>query len=62
MVVFVLEIGDFVLVVEVEHVEGIEDEALLDGQVEGRVGGEAGTVIDLQQQRLEVLPDEDVEA
>ena len=62
MVVFVLEVGDFVVVVEGEEVEGVEDEALLDGHVEGRVGGEAGAVVDLQQQWLEVLLDEDVEA
>lgn len=48
MVIFVLEVGDLILVVEIEQVERIEDEALLDDHIQWRVGGETGTVVDLQ--------------
>ncbi len=36
-----------VLLINVEHSEGVPDGVLLDEAVEGRVGGEAGRVVDL---------------
>ena len=37
------------LVGDVEHLEGVGDEALFDVAVEGRVGSEAGCVVDLNE-------------
>lgn len=62
MVVFVLEVADLVLVVEIKKVESVQNEALLDDHVQGRVSGETWAVVDLQEQWLKVLLDEDIEA
>lgn len=60
MVVLVLEVADLILVAGVEKIEGVEDETFLDNHVQGRICGETRTVVDLQEQGLEVLLDQDI--
>ncbi len=45
---------------EIKHVDGVCDKVLLDGEVEGRVSGKRGRLVDLEQPGFALRVDEDI--